>query len=227
MNKLLPNQPFLLTLYGYPGSGKTYFARQFCDEVQAAHLEQDRIRYELFENPRFSKQENYALNRISEFMIGEFLSAGISVVFDMNAMRLSQRMSLRELARQHKAKPLLMWFQVDPDSAFIRNEKRDRRKNDDRWAVGYDVEQFRQIAGYMQNPEPTEDFVVVSGKHTYASQLSGVMRKLAELDVIKRDQAASKMVKPELVNLIPQQPHQEPSEPGQPPRPIRRNIVLR
>jgi predicted kinase len=221
MEKILPSQPFLLLLYGFPGSGKTYFARQFTEAIQAAHLEQDRIRLELFQQPKFSKQENFALNRIMEYMSGEFLNAGISVVYDANVMRIGQRHALRELARKNKATPLLIWFQVDADTAFIRNEKRDRRKFDDRYAVGYDVESFKQVAAYMQHPEPTEDFVVVSGKHVFNGQMSSVIKKLADMHVLKFSSAQNKMVRPELVNLVPTPPNPNA------PRPIRRNIVLR
>src|SRR6478672_9724358 len=107
MDKIMPEKPVLILLYGFPGSGKTYFARQFCEALQAAHLEQDRIRYELFQQPRFTKQENYALNRIMEYISGEFLTAGISVVYDLNAMRISQRRILREMARKQKAHTLV------------------------------------------------------------------------------------------------------------------------
>lgn len=210
----------LVLLYGFPGAGKTYFARQFCESVHAAHLEQDRIRHELFQQPRFSKQENAALGRILEYMANEFLTAGISVVIDMNAMRLSQRKALREMARQHKAATIVVWFQVDADTAFMRNQKRDRRKHDDRYAVGYDVEAFKQMASYMQHPEPTEDFVVVSGKHSFAGQLSSVIKKMADMNIIKASAAAHKMIRPELVNLVP-----APQPKGQPTG--RRNIVLR
>ncbi len=201
----------LILLYGFPGSGKTYFSRQFCEEVQAAHLEEDRIRYELFERPRYTKQENFALSRIMEYMSGEFLSAGISVIYDMNAMRASQRRSLRETARKHKADILIVWFQVDADTAFIRNHKRDRRRLDDRFAAGYDVEQFKELASHMQQPEPTEDFIVVSGKHSYPSQRSTVIKKLADQHIVKHSDAMHKMVKPELVNLVP---NNRPSEHG-------------
>lgn len=220
MAKLHPDQPVLILLYGFPGAGKTYFARQFNESFDAAHLEQDRIRYELFEQPKFSKQENSALNHIMSYMASEFLNAGISVIYDMNAMRLSQRRNLREMARHYKASTVVVWFQVDADTAYIRNNKRDRRKHDDRYAVGYDVEAFKQLAAYMQHPEPTEDFVVVSGKHTFAGQMSSVLKKLADMGVVKTAAAASKMIKPELVNLVPS-PMQQSSQ-GH-----RRNIVLR
>jgi predicted kinase len=220
MEKILPSQPFLLLLYGFPGAGKTYFTRQFTDSIQAAHLEQDRIRHELFQQPRYSRQENAALNRIIEYMASEFLNAGISVVLDMNAMRISQRRIMREMANKAGARTVVVWFQVDADTAFGRNQKRDRRKADDRYAVGYDVEAFKQLAGYMQHPEPTETFVVVSGKHSFPGQMSGVLKKLVDLHVLKATAVAHKMIRPELVNLVPA-PQDHDS------RQTRRNIVLR
>lgn len=220
MERIEPQNPVLILLYGFPGSGKTYFARQFCEAFHAAHLEQDRIRSEFFQRPSYSKQENTALNRIMEYMAGEFLGAGISVVLDFNAMRIAQRRQLREMARQKKASTLVIWFQVDPDTAFLRNVKRDHRKQDDRYAVGYDEEQFRTLASYMQHPENIEDFIVTSGKHTFTSQMSSVMKKLSDMKIVKPSMASKKMIRPELVNLIP------PKTP-EPSRHERRNIVLR
>lgn len=217
MEKIVPEKPILLLLYGFPGSGKTYFSRQFCEDVQAAHLEEDRLRLDLFEQPSYSKQENYAVNRIMDFMTNEFLNMGISVVLDTNAIRLGQRRALREMARSHKVDTLIVWFQVDADTAFIRNSKRDRRRLDDRYSIGYSVEQFREVAAHMQQPEPTEDFIVVSGKHSYNSQRSNVLKRLIDLKVLKHSDATPKMVRPDLVNLIPSGQKEEVYE-G--PRPI-------
>lgn len=203
MEKIVPEKPFLILMYGFPGSGKTYFSRQFCEEVQAAHLEEDRIRSELFEKPRFTKQENFALSRIMQYMTGEFLTAGISVAYDMNAMRTRQRRALRDIAHKHHAEVLILWFQLDADTAFLRNHKRDRRHLDDRYAAGYDVSQFKEIAAYMQHPTASEEFVVISGKYGYTSQRSSVIKKLSDKGVIKPNAAVQKMVKPDLVNLVP------------------------
>jgi predicted kinase len=203
MGKITPVKPLLLQLYGYPGAGKTYFARQFCDQFQAAHVQDDRIRYELFEEPRYDKQENEVIAQLMDYMTSEFLNAGISVVYDTNAMRLGQRHSLREAARRAKAQPLLIWLQVDPESAFQRTTRRDRRRSDDKYAANIDRATFEGIAGRMQNPQTTEDYVVVSGKHVFKTQMSAVVKKLHELGLISSDEALTHVVKPGLVNLIP------------------------
>lgn len=203
MAKITPVKPLLIQLYGFPGSGKTYFARQFCEHFQAAHVQGDRIRNELFENPRYDKQENDVIAQLMDYMTEEFLSAGISVVYDANAMRLSQRHGLREMARKAHAQPLLVWLQVDADGSFQRTTQRDRRRSDDKYAASMDRSTFDSMAGHMQNPQPAEDYVVISGKHVFKTQYSAVMKKLHELNMISSNEVVSNVAKPGMVNLIP------------------------
>lgn len=203
MAKIVPTKPFLLMFYGFPGAGKTYFARQFCETVQAAHLQADRIRGELFESPQHDKQENEIITQLMDYMTEEFLSAGLSVAYDASAMRAKQRHTLRELARKNNAKTVLVWFQMDPDTAFIRNTKRDRRRADDKYAVQWDRQTFEKILAHMQNPVPSEDYAVVSGKHLFGMQQSAVISKMRELGIMTSEDTNSQVIKPGLVNLVP------------------------
>jgi predicted kinase len=203
MSKIAPTKPFLLLLYGFPGSGKTYFARQLTEHLQAAHLQADRIRSELFEEPRYDKQENDAVAHLMDYMASEFLGAGVSVIYDANAMRASQRHMLRELARKAHAQPFLVWFQIDAESAYVRSTKRDRRRADDKYAAQWDHAAFDSIIMHMQNPNLIEDYVVISGKHLYTTQQSAVISKLRENGVLSFEDASSRVAKPGMVNLIP------------------------
>jgi len=203
MAKIQSSKPFLLMLYGFPGSGKTYFARQLAENVQAAHIQGDRIRGELFDQPRYDKQENDVVAQLMDYMTEEFLAAGLSVVYDANAMRARQRHQLRDLARKHHAQPFLVWFQMDAETAFARNVKRDRRRADDKYAAQWDRSSFENIIAHMQNPSQIEDYVVVSGKHIFNTQQSAVIRRLRDLGVISTDDTSAHVVKPGLVNLIP------------------------
>ncbi|HSX16990.1 MAG TPA: ATP-binding protein [Patescibacteria group bacterium] len=205
MTKVVPTKPFLILLYGFPGSGKTYFARQLTEHLQVAHVHGDRIRGELFENPRYDKEENEVITQLMDYMTGEFLNAGLSVVYDVNAMRGNQRRTLREMARKHHVQPILIWLQIDTDSAYARTQTRDRRRSDDKYAGPADRATFERIAGGMQNPQ-NEDYIVISGKHTFGTQLSALMKRLRELGMVPAsNDVSSKVIKPGLVNLIPTQ----------------------
>ena len=203
MAKLVPNKPFLLLFYGFQGSGKTYFARQFAENVEVAHVQADRIRYELFEKPTYSKQENAIVLQIMNYMVEEFLKVGVSVLYDMNAMRIVQRQALRTLARKSGAEAVLVWQQIDPESASTRALKRDRRKTDDRYGMQPDYTTFKKIAGGMQNPQRTEEYIVTSGKHVFATQFTAVLRHLYQHGIITADHSTLKVAMPNLVNLVP------------------------
>jgi predicted kinase len=95
MSKVTSTKPIFVMMYGYPGAGKTHFARQLSETLNAAHVHGDRIRGELFTEPRYDKQENELVNHLMLYMTEEFLNAGVSVVFDANASRLTQRRELR------------------------------------------------------------------------------------------------------------------------------------
>jgi predicted kinase len=219
-HKIALSKPVLICLYGYPGSGKSYVARNLANAVQMAHVSGDRIRSELFENPRYDSQENAIVTHLMNYMCDEFLNAGISVVYDTNSLRIAQRRTLRELARRNKAEYLLIWLQIDPDSAFARTQERDRRTSDDRYAQTQDPDTFNRTLSGMQNPEPGEEYLVISGKHTFTTQRNAVVNRLYQTGIISSDGLQHNVTKPGLVNLVPN-PHAGRVDMS------RRNIVIR
>lgn len=219
MAKIYPTKPFLMLFYGYPGAGKTYFARQLCENIQAAHIQADKIRGDLFEQPRYDQQENSIVTQIMDYMTEEFLASGLSVAYDANTMRFKDRRLLYNLAHKYKAEPILIWFQMDQETAFARNVRRDKRRADDKFAAAHDRTTFDSIIGNMQNPNNTESYVVVSGKHLFNMQQSSVVSKLREKGVLAHDDASSRVIKPGLVNLIPKSQSRFDN--------VRRNISIR
>lgn len=202
MPKIILSKPALICLYGYPGSGKTYVARNLANEIQLAQVAADRIRNELFQSPRYDAQENAIVTHLMDYMSEEFLSAGVSLVYDTNALRVAQRRRLREMARKHKAEYVLIWIQVDLDTAFARTQDRDRRTTDDKYAEPQTRSTFeRQMSG-MQNPQG-EDYLVISGKHTFSTQKNLIINRLYQLGSLGTDAVRHSVAKPGLINLIP------------------------
>jgi predicted kinase len=203
MNKQLLTKPVLIIMYGFPGSGKTFFSRQFSEEINAANINDDQLRFEFFENPNYSQDEDDVVDHLSLFMVSQFLQAGVSVVYDANSARQSQRRILKDIANRAKAETLIAWFQIDIESAFLRVVKRDRRKVDDKYNRQLDRTTFESLISRMQNPGVHEDYVVISGKHNYVTHKNALMKKLYDRGLVNIETAANKVVKPELSNRIP------------------------
>ncbi len=53
----------LITTFGYPGSGKTYFSERLAKEFNLFHLNSDKIRSEIFIKPNYSDEEHKAVLR--------------------------------------------------------------------------------------------------------------------------------------------------------------------
>jgi predicted kinase len=217
-SKIVPLKPFILFMYGFPGAGKTAFARQLAEELNMAHLQQDRLAQELYGDVK-GAADKLTMDAM-HFMAREFLRAGVAVIFDSNIPRIAQRKALRETAKQAKVIPVMIWLQIDPETAFMRGQKRDRRKSDDHFAQPYTTESYEAFLNKMQNPQD-EDYIVISGKHTFQTQRSAVYRRFYELGILNPAQLSQNIAKPELVNLVPQ------TNLGGRPEIMRRNINIR
>lgn len=203
MAKIALSKPVFICFYGYPGSGKSYVARNLEEELESARVSADRIRHELFRQPRYDAQENAIVAHLMHYMSEEFLRAGVSVVYDTNAMRIGQRRKLRELARKHHASYLLIWLQTDAENAFIRTQRRDKRTQDDKYSEDQTKASFEHQMAMMQNPQPDEDYLVISGKHNFITQKNAILNRLYQLGLVGAGSVQSHVAKPELVNLVP------------------------
>lgn len=199
--KTFPSKQFIIFLYGYPGAGKTAFARQLAEDMNLAHLQQDKLAQELYgeNNEKTYKAARSAMN----YMSREFLRTGASVVFDTEVYRVAERRALREAVRKAKAIPVLVWLQIDPETAYNRGQKRDRRMTDNHYAKKYSPSEFKAVMERMQNPD-NEDYVVISGKHTFNTQKAAVYKKFYDLGILNPAQLSQNTVKPGLINLVPQ-----------------------
>lgn len=203
MAKVILQRPILIYIYGVPGSGKTYLSKQLTNTFKVVHVSSDRIRNELFEKPRYDKEENSVVEHLALYMAEEFLKAGVSVVFDAHIHRTAQRRRLRDLARSTKAASLLIWLQIDKETALHRIITRDKRKTEHKQSRTFDSAGFHAFTTAMQNPKKDEDYVVLSGKHSYPMQRSVLMKRLYDLHLLNADDVPSQIIKPGLVNLIP------------------------
>ncbi len=201
MKKLYLRQPVLIYLFGMPGSGKSFLSRQLAEEYNLAHVSSDHLRDTLFDNPRYDKAENQIVTNLMDLMTDQFLNAGIGVIYDISANRLAQRRAMRDYARKHKVKDLMIWLQIDPETAWSRSTNRDKRKMDDKYNEPINEQQFKQSVQQMQAPI-NEDNLVISGKHLFTSQKAAIQKRFMSMGLITPEDLGQKIGKPELVNLV-------------------------
>ena len=199
-SKIIPHRPFLIMFYGYPGCGKSFFASQFAREFQnTVYLPSYKIESEL----TGLASGNFVLaQKVLEYITENYLKNGVSVVSDMPVIKKSDRKKLAHTALKHKAASMLVWMQIDADSAFTRTRLRAKKNKKEDIAAKYTKQEFQEIIKQMQNPV-NEDFFVISGKHTYKSQRASVLSKMSTLKIINREEASKNIAKPGLVNLVP------------------------
>jgi predicted kinase len=82
-------RPLLVLLVGLPGTGKSRLARRLGAALQAQVVESDRVRKQLFAEPRYTGGEHAAVYGWCHTMLRSALVVGRSVVFD--ATNLEER----------------------------------------------------------------------------------------------------------------------------------------
>lgn len=196
-------RPTLILMMGLPGSGKSYTSRHTAESLGAAHISYNRIQEQLFESPTFDKNETLIITNLMSMMTEEYLKLGVSVIFDMGLNRFNERRTMRELARKYDAIPVLLWLQIDQETARLRAKVKDKRKADDKFTAPVSNEVFDSLVQVFQQPR-NEDYVVISGKYDYVSQKPIILRKLKELGLVDDELVKPNIAKPELVNLAAQ-----------------------
>ena len=89
-HKITPIKPFIIMMYGFPGSGKTAFARQMSEELGVVHLQEDKIRADLF-GDNISAGAFKGSRKVLNYMAHDYLKAGISIIYDAGIIRASER----------------------------------------------------------------------------------------------------------------------------------------
>jgi predicted kinase len=215
MKSLSLSRPLVIMVVGLPGAGKSFFARQFADMFNAPLISTDKIRYTLFENSAYSSQEDALVQEITNNQIEELLKTGKTIVVDGGVNSRTARLNINKLAHKHGYGKMVVWIQTDEPTSLARSIKRSEKRKGDEMNAPMSAAAFERYKRLFSIPTVSENVIVISGKHTYATQARVILKKL----VSPRDIAVSSR-EPESKQI------QVTSEPTNDVQPRRRNVTI-
>lgn len=160
MKSLSLTQPHAIVMVGIPGSGKSFFAKQFSDTFNAPYVTINDI-------IPHAKDEQSA-HVIAYQHLDELLKTKLSVVVEVDTATRTARRELAAKLRSAGYKPLIVWVQTDPDAAFTRHKR-----------SGHNDDSFDSQIRRFSPPHESENPIVLSGKHTFATQARVILKHLS------------------------------------------------
>lgn len=180
MNSLSPTRPLLLVTIGPPGSGKSFFARQFAETFNAPLVSFDEIRAGLFEEITHSTDEDLMVAHIAGLQLRELLKTKKTIIIDGGHNPKISRSELEKVARVAGYQMLSIWVQTDERTARARSFRHTQDISKQSFNRALTEAEFISQAKRFTAPSRFESFVVISGRHTYPTQARIVLKRFAK-----------------------------------------------
>lgn len=164
--------PHLIILTGIPGSGKSYFAEHFSKSFNAPLVSDEIVRTQLFDKPSYDSNEDELISKIMNLLLTEILKTNKTVVYKGSTATKSERNEIVKLCKKYGYEPFLVWIQTDIGTA----KKRFIKKIGDKSIASLD--KFDKKNKRFYPPQPRERPIVISGKHSYESQIKIALNNL-------------------------------------------------
>jgi ribonuclease HI len=159
----------LFMMLGYPGSGKSHFAKRLAHQLGAVRINSDAMRSSVFDEP--SEHYNAAGFRIVfgalDYAAHEILSVGHTVIYDANCNRRSERAKNVAIANEHNADVYVIWVQTPPEEAAHRAANRELGADQ----VQITQARFNEIKEILEEPTDDEKVIKIDGTVSFEEQL--------------------------------------------------------
>ena len=156
----------VIIMVGIPGSGKTTFAEHFADTFKAPYINPSDISEQMGIDADTTE-------KVTQLLFNELLKTSRTLVYEGSTFTKDQRAAITKLIGKAGYKPLIVWVQTEPIEA-----KRRAISSQKKGGV-ISAEEFNDAYTRFEPPTEKEKPVVISGKHTYTSQLKIVLKHLA------------------------------------------------
>ena len=149
-----------ILVFGAPCSGKTTFSKQFAAQFNATFYDLDTL-----------QQEHNLSRQFILLLISEIAKTGATLVIEGGNDTEKDRRELVEILRGAGDITTLIWIQTDVST--IRMRLKNKLKSVDKAKQVYESR-----VKVLEAPSDAETPIVLSGKHTYHTQLKQVLTQL-------------------------------------------------
>lgn len=177
MKALHLTKPHLLVVVGIPGSGKTFFASQFADALNIPF-----IHYSAIQTVDGDGLSEEATASFAGMMFNELVKTKQTVLIEGPGASRVERTALAGQARAFGYTPLFIWVQTEQSAARSRATRGVRGSSYQ--PISEDI--FDAETARFTPLNANEKAIVISGKHTFASQAKVVLKRLVEPAVLAR-----------------------------------------
>jgi len=146
-------------MVGVPGSGKSFFASQFSQTFSTPYIDTETI--------IATTGDRTISARVIALLLTEICKTKQTFVLEGSSETKILRTEFAEFAKKHGYEPLFVWVQADPAISRQRSAKKGRSQ-----------ESYETALGRFEAPTESEKALVVSGRHTYATQLRMVLNHI-------------------------------------------------
>ena len=168
MKSLSLSQPHLLIVTGVPGSGKTFFAEKFANTFRAPFVNYEKIAL------LCNSSDEQVVDELFGYQLDELLKTGQTILVEGAGETRTGRIELARRAKDAGYTSLIVWVQTDLSTSKDRLTR--PSKNNTQHLLS--SEEYDRSFKRFTPPNTVEKTVVVSGKHTYATQAKVVLKKL-------------------------------------------------
>lgn len=155
-----PSGQRAILVFGAPCSGKTTFSEQFAAQFNATFYDLDAL-----------KEKHNLSRQFILLLISEIAKTGATLIIEGGIDTEKDRRELTEVLRAAGYTPTLIWMQTDVST--IRMRLKNKLKSVEKAKTVYD-----NRIKTLEAPSDAEAPIVLSGKHTYHTQLKQVLTQL-------------------------------------------------
>ena len=117
----------LIVVFGLPGTGKTFLAKELASQLGLKHINTDITRKKILSRPGYTdKEKKLVYDKMFEF-ISDYLRRGEGLVVDGTFYKEEYREKLRAIAREANTKPIFVEMTAPEGIVKERTEERSKK----------------------------------------------------------------------------------------------------